>query len=1032
MNALQYTLMLGAVFLTGATSLLAAGKITTVAQVISTDGDESHVFIKLNGLDGATLDKYRVYHKAGKSDAPGNYTFRGMILSTKDPNTVKAQLSIAESAGFDNVGLEAVLDGMLDGGGAGDSLEVKLLKVISTVLPNGLSEQRNAMLVNRFPQTAPSMGSGFIATVPLGLSTFEIRNDDDTQVIGRATVVGGEPAILPAAGQVGERVDATATGHLTVALRWTTPDALKLRSLHVAGYNLYRVSAEDWEQATGQEVPLNLDRNLLLDSIPLGLAHQVNRSLIAPEVTLSAPLNPDDATYFFVDANDSDALQRMEPGGVPFENGERVVYFVAAVSHVGIVGELSPGLPVTVCDRIAPSAPEDFRVEQRYHYDDGTNVGTNYLSPSWKAQPVEDVEFYCVHRYEGIANGALHDRAMGNWPYNANLVAIVPNLPNELGRIRFHDNGSNEVPGAPAHPALPGDANQTFWYTVCAIDRSACKDVEGHGNVGGPSGAVPAALYRNDGPGDAGGRVSVPCCDLTVSEPEPTEPNGDANPVLTAFRNSKRIVRVDFAAQRSSSAQILPLASVKFPTNADEKSVNARVDVSDLLDFKLMARFHTNVGRRSGWVSTGTFSAPFVPDQQWAARWLCEPRPVSGCGGVVDPVDPETGEYEDICVSIGAPLARAVEVALYTQIDGGPMIRRHRSAYEEPIEVCFPAPATPGEVCVYTQTFDKDGNPGVVVLLECLETIGHEGYPTPTLTFAEPLEAQLGDHTGLSNVKWSSPYSGVHRFEVRVTPPLPNAKRIVHDSAEAGVIKKSWSFHDTPSLPSGFGNGPDFQQDMGLIIGETHTVSVRAVGPGEHDARATGDWSEPKSITWAPDSNGGDPPQDGVAFPIRPVPGISPTELLSVYSPDESNILLKDRYVWVEVGELDRELVENETIITADITVPAVLKIDSIEPYLHFDLPMVGYLQRTDVPNKPTLQVTHFIDEILTETSQGKLTLLDDSFFVAHKTDKSTVSIWLRMAMPPAKGGTYRGTILQHHPDRETRAVFRANFVNIQ
>ena len=61
------------------------------------------------------------------------------------------------------------------------------------------------------------------------------------------------------------------------------------------------------------------------------------------------------------DLRESGHLQRTATvggaGGVPFENDERVVYFVAAVSHVGIVGALSQGLPVTVCDRIDPVQP---------------------------------------------------------------------------------------------------------------------------------------------------------------------------------------------------------------------------------------------------------------------------------------------------------------------------------------------------------------------------------------------------------------------------------------------------------------------------------------------------------------------------------------------------------------------------------------------------------------------------------------------------------------------------------------------------
>lgn len=1021
-----------AVLLAGAAPLLGAGKITTVAQVASNQSGQSHVLVLVDAVGGASLaPRHALYHKAGVPNAPGSYARVGVLTVASHPNTVAAQFALAEAAGFEHADLEQNLDEMLGAEGAGLSLAEKFLTSLDVQLPSGLVEQRRRLLMHSFPQCALPLGQGYIAVVPTGVNTFEVRNDTGDEVIGRATV-SGDPMVLPAVGPMSERVDTLATGHLTVALRWCLPDPLKKRALHFGGFNLYRVRVEDWQSEVGGPVPLNMDRALLLTALQQGLVQQVNRSPVTPAVDFSCPINPADETYFFIDANDSKELLSAE-GGDPFINGDQVVYFTAAVSHVKVIGEPSPGLPVTVCDRLPPTPPADLRVENHRRFDEAANAPVDYLEVNWKAQPEEEIAYYCVHRY-GDANAALQDRAAGNWPHNANLVAIIPNQPDERGRVRFGDDGTNDLPAAAPHPVLPDNANQTFWYTVCAVDQSACTDADGYGNFGAPSGAVPAALYRSDGPGSADGRITVPCCELTVNAPQALEPNGDARPILTGRRNSARIVGVDFAAARQEDGAVTLLASVPFPDDPAVTTVSSPVNVADMAGFKLMARFHTNVGRVSKWKATAvTFSAPIAPDHEWTAQWLCESAPLDGCGGIVDPVDPGSGDFADICVALGGPPERAVEIALHTRIGNGPMIRRFRGPYEGPMAICFSAPATPGEICVFSQTFDKDGNPGVVFPLGCVETIGHEGYPTPIITFAESVPTQVGNFAGLALLRWASPASGVHRFEIKVSPPIPGATRIVHEAAEAGVIKRSWSYHDTPSLLGGFGNGgSDFERALGLIIGETHTVCVRAVGPGEPDLRAAGDWSDARELIWSPETGGGVPPQDGVAFPIRPVPGDSPVELLSVYSPNEADIVLKDRYIWVEVGELDPTLVERESIATGSVSVPAILTIDDIEPYLFVDLPLVGYLQRTDVADKPAMQCTHFIDEILTEsTAEETLTIIDESFRVARKLSKSTVSIWLRMAVPPAEGGAYRATILQHHPDRETRAVYRANPVQI-
>lgn len=1027
-----FRLILVALFV-GCLSASGTGKITTVAQVASNVDGKSHVFILIDGINGAKLDSnYALYYKAGAPDSINAYAKIGTFIATQNLNTIAAQLTLAEQAGFDNNALESALDGMI--GADGGTLAEKLLKALEAELPNGLADMRREMLFRTFPQTALTQGRGFIAIVPSGTNTFEVRNAVGTSVIGRATV-SGDPAVLPAVGTLGERVDTTPTGDLTVGIRWCTPDALKLRALHIAGYQLYRVSATQWATEVGGAVPLDLSRELLLAGLEGGVIQQVNRSAIGPEVDLDCPLDPTISDLFFIDANDTRELQRNEIGGVPFTNGEEVVYFAAATSHVGVIGNPSPGLPVTVCDRMPPSPPRDLRVENLHTF--AGAAANDYLEVSWDAEPQEDVAFYCIHRYR-VADGALKDRAAGNWPHNDKLVAIIPNAGTDVyGRNHFPDNGSIPPP-APIpipYPTLGAHANQTFWYTVCGIDQSACQDADGYGNVGAPTGSEPAALYRSDGPDSAGGRVRIPCCNLSVDSPTRSDGTGDTV-VLIGTRNSQRIVRAEFALEDIIQSTTSFLGERDFPNGAGNE-VSLEVDLASLVqaDFRLLARFTTDTGSISDWVpSTIIASATGAPDHTWAARWTCETVGASGCDGIPDPVDPETGAYADICVDINPPPARAVEIAIYTRVDGGPMIRRYRNDFEGPFEFCFSAPASPGRVCIYTQTYDKDNNPGAVTPLECIETLGHEGFPVPILTQCNYLSVAIGESHGLASLGWSSPTGGVHRFEMRVSPPIPGETQIIHEQLEAGVITRSWSHHETSSLPAGFGSGgSDFAWPLSLTIGTKHAVEVRCVGVGAADERLVGGWSDMKELFWSPDSSGGNPPQDGVPWPIRPVPGENASELLSIFSPDDSDIAAtqKDRYLWVEVGQIDGELVENESINDIGVTIPAQLAVDSLEPYLTVALPFVGYLNRTDVAGKPTLQTTHFIDEILTELNGNTLTVLDDSFRIVRKKSQSKVSIWLRLVQPLRTGGTYEATVLQHHPDRELRSVFRANAVQI-
>ncbi len=959
-------------------------KIATVAQVGNPDGTGGHyVFLMLQFLDGAVpAASYSVHQKSGGAGSAAPYSQVAVLAPTTNVLAIASLLDRADAAGFDNAALAAALDDILPVVAA-DPLPAKLAAFFTATLPGGYDEVQKQAIARLHPQVLTALGQAAIVRAPAGQSTFEIRSGGT--VVGRSTV-GGSPAILPAPRGLSERVETTARGDLRALLRWCFPEDLRRRALHWSGFKLYRVGHAGWQAAFGGvDPPANISRALLLTAIDQGLALQVNALPVAPGVELPCPPQPNSDVYYVADDRDSVAEGNAFEGAPPFEDGFRCTYYVAACDHFGRIGQPSPGLDVTICDRLPPVAPKDLRADHE------RDAGTDFFALSWDRDPVDEVRRYRVYSFP-THDGLYTERNLPSWPNSPNLVAVVDNAPGPQ-RIRYLD------------PAGGADGI-TRWYYVVPEDDTACKNGD-IGNLGGAAGPVPIAPYDLDGPPPPTGRVRGQCCNLFVEQSE----SGGAGGIYTATRNSDRITWVEFrdGASETFFGHYEFGATDTVAITADLASLAP--DISSILP---QARFGTNVGVVSDWMGNFLSSVTAPLNFTWDGEWDCQIRglPCPG-GGIIDVVDPETGDLVPPCFDLEAG-SGGEQYALYRRVGAGGnlvMLVRGRFDGANSVEVCDPAPvALPGKVWYSFQVFDGNGNPSAVVPLGCFEMTGTEGLPKPRITNFDPLDFFLPTGPTADVVlNWFCPLPGVERFEIEVT---------ADGEAPLSVL--------TNRLANGFGNGTTaFAHGLVLKRGLPAVARVRALA-----GSLAGDWSDPEDIAWLYD-----PPVPPVGPCPIPWPALDPAPL--VIPPREINAEFVEREeivnfepshteeMWIDVGIFP----DDAQIFFASTEPPQISGIDGLEDVLRLPLPFTVYLYQTAAESRGTmLQVSHYVDEILTDPEDGSpFDLVDPAFGIKRlgTSNRGSYHLWFRVRQPLIDGRTYRCALVFHGADREPIQTLR-------
>jgi hypothetical protein len=139
----------------------------------------------------------------------------------------------------------------------------------------------------------------------------------------------------------------------------------------------------------------------------------------------------------------------------PFNNGDQFYYFIAGRDVLGRDGQTSPGILVTMCDRVPPPGPRTVRVENEYRL--VGNVRRQNLKVVWrplKPQPGKTIIGYYVYRWAEHTDS----QKLSSNPLVNRISPLIPHDPN-APLLSYIDDGQ----GA---PTIPADADRTKWYTV--------------------------------------------------------------------------------------------------------------------------------------------------------------------------------------------------------------------------------------------------------------------------------------------------------------------------------------------------------------------------------------------------------------------------------------------------------------------------------------------------------------------------------------------------------------------------------------
>lgn len=450
---------------------------------------------------------FAIYEKLGDASSASAYQPVGFAKLETNPGIIQGHLNDASYFGEDLGKLEADIDemfeGLIDLGGP-LSLGEKLASVIAGAMSDDELYQRLLFLGRVHPGVNLALGLAFAKTIEhTGLATFEVREYDpvrerDLNVIGRLTVDAGAPAMpLPAPGDLFEVPREDGQGHLNVRLRWATPDALRRVSLLQYGFNVYRIT-KTFAESNGFHLapPLTQDLVDLTVAMPEEVA-RVNRTpvLSTNDYDNASVITAPNDDFFLVDDNN------RFYGGVPFQACDRYYYFTTALDILGRDGDVSPGLQVTICDRLPPTVPKNVHVENYYSYNSTTQTSDQRLKVIWNQNDEDDPNAASSKYYIYRWSKSEESLAFENDPV-MNRIAEVNHIPGE-------DENSYIDNVGPTAPAMPGDANKTYWYTVRAVDINDCVGCKA--NVSGNSAPGYGVLRDRVGPDGTTGTIEIMC-----------------------------------------------------------------------------------------------------------------------------------------------------------------------------------------------------------------------------------------------------------------------------------------------------------------------------------------------------------------------------------------------------------------------------------------------------------------------------------------------------------------------------------------
>lgn len=1070
------------------------------------------------------LPQFSVYLKEGLPDSPNDYNRISVLRPAVDEATVQAllerswRLHPSQSAAMQEAELGAKLDelfGELTASAASQSTAAKLSNIVAAALVDLTYREDLALLGKTFPGVNMALGHAWAGRISANGPTtleFRLRGDDgqDLAVVSRLTLDGSQmnPVPLPAPGRpfaVGLEIPATelppgafeefrndapgnealvATGfaelqeqfagrlvNRAARLRWSTPVGLRQRSILQNGFNVWRLSEDALNPAWLAEGPS------LADLVAAG-AVKVNRL----PVMISEELSPEQAE----DAGDTslsfytdqiDVAVALPDGSAPF------VYFVSAVDILGRDGMLSPGRPVTICDRMPPSVVGGVQVLNDYQWIGGQ--GAQRFVISWNPVPEDqnngtiEYEVFRWNRYDGP------QRSLGAQP-----IATV------TGQALL-DEG---LPGSPDE----ANARETFWYTIRAVRVSDCgRFPAAH------SGPVFGVIRDRGGPGIVGGSVDLWCLEPTIEAAAPTitttnESQEDRviSVTLRALKGAEGLEWVEYASV--VAAQPVVLTRAYFDADGMAEYVIYLRESTFLQDRSQLANLRARVGASNGAVSsfvspdvaaltswpknTESIELPFTTNASLVAATDNSPCPE---GTAYFPVDPETDE-------VRRPGGRAQtgpgagEVQIFRQIDDGPLTYVARvganrvgdsipALWNEGVEWIDgnPPPINGGTLCYYMQAFSEDGLSGPMVLIRCLSSPSL-ALPVPSLA-AITSDGSAPGAPRFLQVRWTSSPVGVDRFKVFISengfvPPSDLGVNVLGGEASQGQGAslpgqegKLFGVYLSSRIAGGFSDKDEEEPvEFSFLLpaqnGATYTVAVKAVGAPPFEDQGVGapegGLSNIREGLWML----ADPNSPDVPWPARPIPPrIQPANLylgpslplLTKEFPADlalsSAVLSADNFDGgaVRIGQVDvpQNAVEGEKRgswlftnfrFTPDL---GIFRVSRDNHPRHGLFPCVLYRYRVNDASDPALgsdlvQVTPLMESIAYGFSNpqrvpdplGNSTIIYDPYI--QVVDEGPVSggrrvgLYLTDTLPVISGQTYRYLLVRFDPvTKEPRDV---------
>lgn len=389
-----------------------------------------------------------IYQKPGAIDVPGAFQHSGNVALQDNPAVIKVLLQRASALGQAPGDLNAAVDELFGEFIPNPALAVE--EKLSAVIRGSIGDPRqfaNLMLLARMhPGVSLALGLAHAQRIPAGVTTFEVRELDfagaEAGVLGRVAVDAGQPVVLVAPHAPVAVPETSPMGHLNARLRWGSPDPLRRLSLLQYGFNLYRVDKQFAEGLGWNNAPPAAGV-LAAAAGDLPEVRRVNRTPVLPTAQYNdiqaLDLNADPSTFFIADDN---GLAGENP--LPFRDGQRFYYFVAARDILGRDGQTSAGTEVMIHDRVPPHAPRRPDVSNIARFQGGGE--DHRLRVRWRqleSTPDETITGYYVYRWN--SPGDVQKYAID--PLFNRISAFIPQAVGETHR-EFIDDGT----GAPTVP----------------------------------------------------------------------------------------------------------------------------------------------------------------------------------------------------------------------------------------------------------------------------------------------------------------------------------------------------------------------------------------------------------------------------------------------------------------------------------------------------------------------------------------------------------------------------------------------------